>query len=104
MGGSISHTPRDPLNSQTHTILLSFTHVHAHSHTYDTYIYIHVYIHTHAQPFDIVGEYVGRVVPPEQGGEYVATIDWEDRYVLVLVWLIGWMGGWVGGFLVNWLL
>lgn len=37
------------------------------------------------QPFDIVGEYVGRVVPPEKGGEYVATIDWEDRCVLALV-------------------
>ena len=29
-------------------------------------------------PFDVVGEYVGRVVPPTVGGEYVATIDWED--------------------------
>lgn len=33
------------------------------------------------QPFDIVGEYAGRVVPPVKGGEYVATIDWEDRWV-----------------------
>jgi hypothetical protein len=37
-----------------------------------------VYATREFAPFDVMGEYVGRVVPPEVGGEYVATIDWED--------------------------
>lgn len=31
-------------------------------------------------PFECVGEYVGKVVPPGVYGDYVATIDYGDRY------------------------
>ena len=37
-----------------------------------------VYATREFAPFDVIGEYVGRVVPPKVCGEYVATIDWED--------------------------
>lgn len=30
-------------------------------------------------PFEVVGEYVGKVVAPGVYGEYVATIDYGDR-------------------------
>ena len=29
-------------------------------------------------PFDVIGEYVGRVVPPAVCGDYVASIDQDD--------------------------
>lgn len=31
------------------------------------------------EPFDIIGEYVGRVVPPKVGGEYVAVFERDDK-------------------------
>lgn len=31
------------------------------------------------EPFDVIGEYVGRVVPPKVGGEYVAVFERDDK-------------------------